>query len=80
MTVLDPGSRVAISGAGLRSGSKDKPRARLTASQKLTCPEAAGGALPPLPHAAQQLTRIQGQPCSVWGWRQGSTRAAPLSG
>ena len=29
---------------------------------------------------AQQLTSTQGKPCSVWGWRQGSTRAAPLSG
>lgn len=52
MTVPDPGSRAAFSGAGLLSGSKEKPRAPLTASQQLTCPEAADGALPPLPHAS----------------------------
>ena len=65
---------------GSGQGAKKSPRAPLTASQQLMCPEAADSALPPLPHASPAADKsIWGKPCSVWGWLQGSTRVPLLA-
>ena len=80
--MLDPGSNSGLLGswAPVREQRKG-PKHPLTASQQLVCPEAADGALPPLPHASSAADKnTRGKPCSVWGWLQGSIRAPPLSG